>query len=266
MSNKKVVIIVPTHKPTLSSDDEISLLHLKKYLDKYDTFFIIPKRISSKAFESRGYSVKRVDNDFFGTIRKYSNLLLTKNFYETFKDYDFMLVYQLDALVFSNKIESWVNYGYDFIAAPWFRPIIGFLSHKKGCPSSGGNGGFSLRNIQKSLKVLDIVNKSATRTSENLFIRRLWFLIAILLGKSHKIWLNAKALDYPFYEDGFWALEAPKYLPEYKVAPFKVALQFAFERFPKKCFKLNNYKLPFGTHAWKRYDQDFWKKYLLSRH
>lgn len=264
MSNRKVVIIIPTHRPNLSADDKISLKHLKKYLPKIATFFIIPKSISSKEFISLGYKVKKVDDSFFGSIRKYSNLLLTKKFYQTFKNYNFMLIYQLDALVFSSNIEKWIDCGFDYIAAPWFRPMIGYLSHKKGLPPSGGNGGFCLRNIQKCVKILDIVNKTAKRTSRSLLLRKIWFLLAILTGKSHKIWLEAPALDYPFYEDGFWALEAPKYDSSFKVAPFKIALQFAFERFPKKCFELNNRKLPFGCHAWKRYDENFWKPYLLK--
>ena len=261
---KKIVIIIPTHRPNLTADDKISLAHLKKYLHRFDTFFVIPNNISSKAFESYGYKVKRVDNFFFGSIRKYSNLLLTKKFYEMFKDYDFMLIYQLDALVFSNEIEKWINSGYDYIASPWFKPIIGYLSHKKGCPPTGGNGGFALRNIQKSIKILDVVNESAKRTSKNIFLRKIWFLLAILSGNSHKIWLKAPALDYPFYEDGFWALEAPKYDPDYKIAPFKEALEFGFEKFPRKCFELNNRKLPFGCHAWKKYDEEFWKPYILN--
>lgn len=264
LNQKRVAIIIPTHRPNLTQDDKISLNHLKKYLYKYDTFFVIPKNISSKSFTSKGYKVKKVDNSFFGSIRKYSNLLLTKKFYATFKNYDFMLIYQLDALVFSEKIEKWVNSGYDYIASPWFKPVIGYFSHKIGYPPSGGNGGFCLRNIQKSIKILDLVNKSAIRTSKNEFLKKIWFILAILSGKSHKIWLNAPALDYPFYEDGFWALEAPKYDPSYKVAPFKEAIKFGFERFPRKCFKMNNNQLPFGCHAWKRYDVEFWKPYVLE--
>lgn len=264
MTKKRVVIVIPTHLPNLTSDDKISLSHLKRYLGKYDMFFVIPNRISSKTFISMGYKVKKVDNNFFGTIRRANEMYLNKRFYETFKTYDFMLIYQLDALVFSNKIEKWVNSGYDYIAAPWFRPIVGFLSHKEGYPPSGGNGGFSLRNIQKSLKILDIVNKSATRTSKNSLKRKLWFLLTLLQGKSHKIWLKAPADNYPFNEDGFWSLEAPKYDHTYKVAPFKVALQFGFEKFPRKCFELNNRQLPFGCHAWTKYDREFWEKYLLA--
>ncbi len=258
MPDKKVVILIPTHRPNLTASDKISLAHLKKYLSKYDTFFVIPKRISSKTFESLGYKVKKVDNKFFGTLRRANEALLNKKFYLAFKNYDFMLLYQLDVLVFSDQLKKWVNSGYDYIAAPWFRPIVGYLSHKKGYPASGGNGGFSLRNIKKTLKILDIVNKSATRSSKNHWIRKLWFALALLSGKSHKIWLNAPSTDYPFNEDGFWSYEAPKYDSSYKVAFFKEALKFGFERFPSKCFELNGNKLPFGAHAWEKYDKEFW--------
>ena len=84
-----------------------------------------------------------------------------------------------------------------------------------------------------------------------------------MLGKSHKIWLNAPADNYPFNEDGFWTLEAPKYDSTYKIAPFKTALQFGFERFPKESFVINHQRLPFGCHAWVKYDRDFWSKYII---
>lgn len=263
-SKKKVVILIPTHRPNLTDEDKISLAHLKKHLSKYDTFFVIPRNISSKTFTTYGYKVKKVDNKFFGTLRRANEALLNKKFYEYFQEYNFMLIYQLDVLVFSNQLEKWVNSGYDFIAAPWFRPVIGFFSHKKGLPSSGGNGGFSLRNIQKAIKVLDIVNGSAKRTTKNPYTRKLWFLLAVLTGKSHHVWLNAPADNYPFNEDGFWSYEAPKYDPGYKVASFKEALKFGFERYPEKCFELNGHKLPFGAHAWKKYDETFWKPYILK--
>lgn len=257
-NKKRIVIVIPTHRSNLTRSDEISLAHLKKHLGKYDTFFVIPKKIESKKIEKLGYRVKKVDNNFFGTPRRLNEFFLNKKFYEIFKKYDFMLIYQLDALVFSDQLAKWINSGYDYIAAPWFRPIVGLLTHKKGCPQTGGNGGFSLRNIKKALKILDIVNKSAVRNSKNYFIRKLWFLLAILGGVSHKIWLDAPASDYPFNEDGFWSLEGPKYNPDFKVAPFKIALKFGFERFPRKCFKLNKKKLPFGVHAWEKYDREFW--------
>lgn len=264
MKSKKVVIIIPTHRSQLSAEDKISLAHHQKFLKKYDTYFIIPNRVDQKNLKPYGFRIKKVDDKYFGSIRRYSNLLLTKKFYEDFKKYDFMFIYHFDALVLSNQLQKWADSGYDYIGSPWFRPVIAYLSHKKGSPISGGNGGFSLRNIHKCIKILDLVNEQATRTSENLLTRKLWFILAVILGKSHKVWLQAPALDYPYMEDGFWALEAPKYL-DFKIAPFKTALQFGFERFPRKSFELNRHQLPFGVHAWKRYDAEFWKPYIISK-
>lgn len=263
-SKKSVAIVIPTHKSNLNSDDLISLRHLKKFLYKYDAYFVIPEDIDTKKFKFKGSKFIKFPKHYFQSWRGYNELLLQKQFYEKFKNYEYILIYQLDVLVFSNQLLDWCKKGYDFIAAPWFRPVIGTLSHKKGYPASGGNGGFSLRKVSSALKVLDRIETLSKRSSKNERFRKLWFVIAVLIGKSHTIWLNAPADNYPFAEDGFWSLEAPKYLPSYKVAPFKEALSFGFERFPKKCFKLNNFRLPFGAHAWKKYDQEFWKPYILK--
>lgn len=264
-AKKKVVILIPTHRSNITPDDEVSLMHLKKYLPNYDTFFVIPKKLDSKPITARGYKIKKVDNNYFGTLRKANEALLNKKFYEEFKKYDFMLIYQLDALVFSKDLDKWVNSGYDFIAAPWFRSVIGYLSHGKNSPASGGNGGFSLRNIKKAIKIIDLVNKQASRSAKEPWRRYLWFIFALLTGRSHQIWLNAPISNYPFNEDGFWSLEASKYDPTYKVPKFKEALKFGFERNPRKCFELNKRKLPFGAHAWKKYDAEFWKPFLLKK-
>ncbi len=65
-------------------------------------------------------------------------------------------------------------------------------------------------------------------------------------------------------EDYFWADEAVRYCPEFKVASLDVGLRFAFEVAPRRCFELNNGTLPFGCHAWPRYDRAFWEPYLLK--
>ncbi len=264
MPKKKVAIIIPTHKSSLNLDDLISLKHLKKNLNRYDRYFVIPKKINEKIYKLNGYKFVKFANEYFESWRGYNTLLLTKEFYEKFTNYEYILIYQLDVVVFSDQLKFWCDKGYDYIAPPWFRPIIGYLTHKKGFPPSGGNGGFSLRKVQSALNVLENSEMLVKRRSINENIRKLWLLQAIFTGKSHKIWLNAPANEYPFAEDGFWSLEAPKYMKGYKVADFKTALKFGFERFPRRCFMLNNNKLPFGAHAWKKYDEDFWKPFLLK--
>lgn len=262
---KKVAIVIPTHKRSLNTDDLISLRHLKKYLNKYDKFFVIPNDVNEKNYRQKNVKFIKFSNKFFKSWRGYNELLLQEDFYKKFENYKYILIYQLDVLVFSDQLAYWCMQGYDFIAPPWFRPVIGKLSHTKDSPSSGGNGGFSLRKVKSAIKVLKNVNKLAKRVSGNNMIQKAWFVKALFTGKSHGIWLNAPADNYPFAEDGFWSLEAPKYLKDYKIAPFREALKFGFERFPGKCFKLNNNQLPFGVHAWKKYNEKFWKPFIIKK-
>jgi hypothetical protein len=55
-----------------------------------------------------------------------------------------------------------------------------------------------------------------------------------------------------------------KYYPRFRLPAVDVALRFAFEASPRVYFALNNYELPFGCHAWERYDKAFWEPYLLQ--
>jgi len=41
-------------------------------------------------------------------------------------------------------------------------------------------------------------------------------------------------------------------------------LRFAFEGAPRMCFELNQQKLPFGCHAWAKFDRSFWEPYLIA--
>lgn len=264
---ERVAIIIPTHKSQLSTSDLISIKYLEKYLNKYPKYFVVPKKVDTKKYKLNNYKLKQLHtlkfaNNFFTSTKTYNKLLLSPNFYKKFANYQYILIYQLDVVVFSDQLPRWINLGYDYIAAPWFHSIIGTLSHKKGFPASGGNGGFCLRNVQNSIKVLEKVNNQATRNSRKIWVRKIWFIWAVITGKSHKIWLNAPAINYPFNEDGFWSIEAPKYLKGYTVPPFKTALKFSFEKYPKKSYDINNKKIPFGVHAWERYDKDFWLQFI----
>ena len=70
--------------------------------------------------------------------------------------------------------------------------------------------------------------------------------------------------QYGRVDDIFWSDDAVSYLPEYKVASLEQGLEFAFEAAPRTCFEMNGGKMPFGCHAWARYDRSFWEPYLLT--
>jgi hypothetical protein len=44
--------------------------------------------------------------------------MLSIDFYKRFRDYKFILIYQLDAYVFRDELEYWCEQDYDFIGAP----------------------------------------------------------------------------------------------------------------------------------------------------
>lgn len=86
---------------------------------------------------------------------------------------------------------------------------------------------------------------------------------------------------YSYQEDVFWGLAAPKRLDsfsghskllkyiasffirnDFNIAPVEIALKFSFETTPKQLYKRNNEQLPFGCHAWEKYDPEFWKPFI----
>ncbi|OGE19391.1 hypothetical protein A3J19_01855 [Candidatus Daviesbacteria bacterium RIFCSPLOWO2_02_FULL_41_8] len=256
--NKKMVaIVVPRYKKTLSSDDQLSLKHLNKYLNRYDKFYAIPNALKAKRIQAPGFKSIQFPDYFFKNREAYNELLLTEDFYQKFTDYEYILIYQLDALVFSDQLKNWCQKGYDYIGAPLIHPRIGQVSYKYRdylC----GNGGFSLRKVKSFIQILKLADKTAKRVTRNSVIQKIWFAQAIFTGQVRKIWLKAPAYCYPFAEDGFWSFEAQKYDPKFNIAPIEESFRFAFERYPRLCFKVSNNQIPFGAHAWKKHDQKFW--------
>jgi hypothetical protein len=78
------------------------------------------------------------------TSSEYSDLLMTKSFWNIFKG-EKLLIYQEDSMLFHNNIKPFLNY--DYIGAPW--PI-----DQNDNEYGVGNGGFSLRTKSVMLKCL----------------------------------------------------------------------------------------------------------------
>ena len=83
-------------------------------------------------------------------------------------------------------------------------------------------------------------------------------------GWATEHWLYA-GLDasYGRHEDAFWSFDAERFSPGFRRATVDEGLRFAFESAPRRCFELTGHKLPFGCHAWERFDRAFWEPYLL---
>jgi hypothetical protein len=77
-------------------------------------------------------------------------------------------------------------------------------------------------------------------------------------------WLVRKMARDHTHEDFFWAYEARKVVRDFCVPGPREGLEFSFELAPRYCFAMNFGRLPFGCHAWFRYDREFWEPYLLK--
>ena len=259
-----VAVVVPAYKTYLTPDEEISLRHLRHFLGGYDKYLVGPRSLD---FALSDFQIRRFKDKYFASVLDYNKLVLSPHFYKTFLDYKYILVYQLDALVFSDQLTQWCEKDFDYIGAPWLKRMDvaeeGF--------SNVGNGGFSLRKVDSFLKVLSspgiVVDPAAYWDEFCANNSRLTQLVNL-----HKKYLKRLALfgGVKWYsrhphdmEDIFWSNIAPRLYPDFRIATVDEALKFSFESAPRYCFEQNNYKLPFGCHSWEKYDRDFWEDYLL---
>jgi hypothetical protein len=267
---KLVAVVVPlSRRSEFLPDEEISLKHLEHFLGRYDRYFVVPQSLQ---IDNRGLKMQRFSDRYFGTPAASSKLLLSRQFYERFSEYQYLLIYHLDSLVFSDQLSSWCAEGFDYIGAPWITydgaPYASFNVYD----NKVGNGGFSLRKIQSFLKVFQSDNFAEApahywrrvRGSHNgcgRLVRLPWMILKHLKRFNNARWEMSR---YPYNEDAFWTNRATHYYPEFKVAPVETALRFAFECGPRICLERNGGRLPFGCHAWKRYDREFWEPYVLQ--
>lgn len=268
--DKLVCVTVPlSNRPNLTDDEKISLRHLEQFLGHYDKYLVAPKGLE---ISIPGFGIKRFDGKFFGSGMAHNKLLLSTGFYKTFAEYRFILNYHLDSLVFSDQLQWWCSQDYDFIGAPWIEhkdaPYGPMLAGKV------GNGGFSLRKVESFLKVLKskayAVHPSeywAKYYGSRPLHVRLWNLPKLLIKKmgfrNNVRWDISRVLQN-WSEENFWADYADHYCPGFKIASVDEALKFAFECVPRYCFEKNDFGLPFGCHAWPKYDRQFWEPFLLK--
>jgi len=273
--SKRVAIVVPlSARPELLPEEQLSLDHLCHFLGDYDKYFIIPPGIS---IGRAGFNNLHFPAKFFGSAAAHNRLLMWPNFYRTFEDYEYLLMYHLDSLVFSSDIERWCEAGFDYIGAPWI-PCSDTPWVKE---PRVGNGGFALMRIATVLSVLhnryrqesatfwsDLVMRNAAKStwlhSGLAAAGRMFPNSQIVNRLTEDLKITGKPDIHGRNNDFFWSFEAVRWCPEFRVAPVNDGLEFAFEAAPRMCFEMNQRRLPFGCHAWTKFDRAFWEPHLLS--
>jgi len=279
-AKRLVAIVTPLYRLPLAQDEIVSMRHLREYLGQFDRFLVGPEellRSVSEAGEYADFAVRAFPECFFKSIQGYSRLLVDEEFYRAFADYEYILIYQLDCLVFSKDLEEWCHHGWDYVGAPLFKD---YRDDPTAGPWLVGNGGLSLRRVSSALEVLnskrllDDPKERGPQTkrfgSAPLLRRMLVGLRTFLLGRGFHNTVGwflrelKKHPDFYFQEDLFWALRAPRLAPDFKIATPQQALGFSFEMAPRYCYQANASRLPFGCHAWTKHDREFWEPFLLK--
>lgn len=270
LKNNLCAIVVPIYKEILNENEIHSLKQCLSILKNHPIYLVTYKELSTDVykdvFEFYNVSVnfEYFNNEYFKDLSGYNNLMMKKEFYDRFSNYKNILIYQLDCFVFRDGLESWCNRGYDYIGAPWFDDN---LSHEEGANLwAVGNGGFSLRKTatfirlfetRKSAYSLKYLFKKLQRDNKSFG----WLLKAWLLKTENNF--QYLITEWDDAEDLFYCLKLADTNFRIKIPTVDIALDFAFEQSPAHLFKLNNNKLPFGCHAWEKYEyMTFWKEII----
>ena len=260
-------IVVPLYRPLANAAERLSLEQTLEILPEYKVYLVGPKQLEPylqtlcQQFNNH-LQYKMFKDSFFININGYNNLLLSKQFYQVFSDYEYMLIVQTDALVLTSDLDHWCDKQYSYIGAPWFE---GFTNPTQPLTlTCVGNGGFSLRRIPDFLKVL-----SRPRIFKNTLMESWpgnWMSTSYRYLKDYySFFYNDIHLNIDVNEDLFWGLFAPARCSFFKVPCAQEAIAFAFEAHPDHLYQLNQHRLPFGCHAWQRYQPEFWQQVATEK-
>jgi len=230
----KIAVVIPVYKEVAEPNEKHAFWQCTEVLDRYTTILVAPEQLNTTYYEAltpKPLTIQRFNDAYFKHVTGYSRLLTSRHFYQAFAAYDYILIYQLDAWVFTDDLLVWAEKGYDYVGAPWLepppippgkKPIVNL---SKRLVNQVGNGGLSLRKIKSHIK---------------------W-----------SFWATWMFMLLPKNEDIIWTLFVP-----FKKPSANEALHFAFERNPTQSFERTHHRLPFGCHAWQKYQPDFWSKYI----
>ncbi|AFC25963.1 DUF5672 family protein [Saprospira grandis] len=236
---KTAIVCIPIYREQPTDNELLALRQAVRVLGKQPFSFI-----AAEGFDAAPYlahapkaTVEYFEPAYFASVKGYNRLMLRADFYRRFQAYDYLLIYQLDAFVFRDELAHWMAQDYDYIGAPWIeappspvdkRPLFNLANMMKG---QVGNGGFSLRKIERFIQAA-----------------KQWGGLLRATGKN---------------EDFLWACVLP-YFMKFKRPKEAEALRFAFELSPAKAYAQNGEQLPFGCHAWEKYEPEFWAPFIQA--
>lgn len=254
-------VVIPYYRTELSPAERVSLDRCMQVLGKHPIVLVAPESLDLTTITDvyPRLNVETFPAGYFTSVKAYNRLLLSPEFYARFARYEYMLIHQLDAFVFSDQLLDWCRRGYDYVGAPWLpddriptswrlltaavrRRWFRFTrrqyrnrsgDHHAQQHYASGNGGFSLRRVHTMRTVLEKLNDRAEPYRQG--------------------------TREPWAEDVFFCVEANRYRQNVRVPGFRESLWFSWERQPATLRHFTNGALPFGCHAWDQFHRDDWR-------
>ena len=274
------VILVLAHKSDIKPEEALALSQCASILGGHDIVVVCPSGMDVSKYREISDKIKycHIHPWWQRTYDNFNRLKISPLLYWKFRRYDFILFYELDAFVFKDELNYWCSSGYDYIGAPWF---YGFNDCTIESPVLGvGNGGFSLRRTSSALRVLrsfSYIWKPRELFQPRRVPKELANVMSWEVGKRNRRCYSLRSIIYDFVsgnntfyllndfginEDFFWGLIVPRNFSWFKVAPPDTARRFSIECNPRRLFEANGNQLPFGCHAWQKYDPEFWDPHI----
>lgn len=265
-----VAVVLPVYQPEIDRYGALALASLRRHLPEVPRILIRPAGVSLR-YDVADFTIQDWPPAHFTSIAAYSRLLMAPEFYRAFQEYDYILIYQLDCLLCRGDLTNWCQRGYSYIGAPW---LARDWRRRKRRPVAVGNGGLSLRRVRDCLAVLSAEKfrlwPVGTQGRRHFLTKpRAWHRLWQWRCRAHTL---AAAENCPIGaaagrvfdrgEDEFWSYLAPQLDPEFHFPEPAEALDFAFESQPRALWRHNHQRLPFGTHAWFKMDEAFWRERL----
>jgi hypothetical protein len=239
---QRAEIVIPIYKQKLTEEEQFAVDRTFKILGHYPITFFGPQGLLVDYYVER-YSLARFKffrKNFFESVQSYSRLLVSSEFYRAFEVNEFVLLVQPDVYIFKDDLITWLDKGYDYVAAPWPSGIAININFGKFTNSGRGgmytayvgNGGFSLRRVKRCQELIeehgDVADWFAqTGSNEDLFF-------SFMGGLSG----------------------------DFNIPNLITASYFGMELEPERLWQLNGQRLPMGAHAYNQYSPEFWRKFI----
>lgn len=272
---KRVAVVIPHPNTDLTVSQEFSIQTCLAVLKGYPVFYLTKKSVSVEPLASYldRVQVLYVDDERMATIESYSKFLMSPEFYRLFAQFEYILVHQLDAVVFEDRLLEWCDKGYEYVGPPMFQG-------EEPRPSlwQSGNGGFSLRKTSAFLELLasrrvfpKFEKYRGLRAEIGLFF--LMALRAMLQFPTSWIAGNFPGFFRWFFittsksvhEDAYFAFFAVFFIEKWVMPSPEESADFGFDRCPKTAYAINGGRIPFGCHAWEKYDKAFIEQLLEKK-